>query len=504
MTRAPRQQAPRQQAPREKAPGKKGRPGSDDRRRLPLGSGPAWVKRAAASGLALLLFSTLLSSCLFSGPATSQLTAVFRTTVSLYPHSEVKVLGMTVGRVSTIKVQDDKSVQVTFTVRRDVPLPRDVSAVIVPQSLLGARYIQLYPAWVDGQPKLDPNAAAQRVIPVDRTSVPAEPDQALAAINNLLKSLDPQATGQLVTNLNSDLTGNGQNFNDAVRSLSGLSNTLADKDQQLVTLIDNLQQFTTVLDTRETQLGRVMDLFAQTTSLLAQERGTIASLITNLANVSTNALDLVTKHAAPLQADIKSLSDLVQTLDGNLNNVSSLLDSLPQLVAGPNLDGKAGFIAAYNPTYHRIDLRDSLGSSVNGLLQALGLPLCLAIPQLNVAPQCAPGSIQLPPASALAPAAVPASGVGPAAAVPNGVGGSAARSTPTTKAPKATGPKALGPPAPQTASPLAAVMSLLGSGGAAAPQVAGYGLVAAPASSSGGGALGTMARWAHDALGQLW
>jgi hypothetical protein len=308
-----------------------------------------------------------------------------------------------------------------------------------------------------------------------------------------------------VTNLNDDLTGNGQNVNDAIRSLSGITNTLADKDQQLVALIDNLQQFTTVLDTRESQLGKVMDLFAQTTSLLAQERGTIASLVTSLASVSTNALDLVTAHAAPLQEDIKSLSDLVQTLDGNLTNVSTLLSSLPQLVAGPNLDGKAGFIAAYNPTYHRIDLRDSLGSTVNGLLQALGLPLCLAIPLLDVLPQCAPGSIQLPlglTAPAGATPATPAGGTG-TAAKGNGQAGSAARTVPTTKAP-ATGQKALGASS-QPASPLAAVLNLIGSGGAATPRVAGYGMTAPsspPASATG--PLATLAGWAHDVLGQLW
>ncbi len=346
--------------------------------------------------LATVFLASVLSSCGIGGTASNHLSAIFASTISLYPRANVEVLGMTVGTVQSVKVIDNDQVRVDFTVHTDVPLPQGVSAVIVPESLLGARYIQLYPAWVAGQPRLDPTDADQRVIPIGRTSVPVEPDQALAAVNNLLKALNPTATGHLITNLSNDLAGNGQNLNDAITSLSGLSNTLADKDQDLVALIDNLDQFTTVLDTRETQLGTVLDLFAQTTSLLAEERGTIASLVTNLASVSTNALDLISQHAAPLQSDIKELSDLVQTLDGNLSNVSTLLAALPTLAAGPNLDGKAGFIAAYDPTYHRIDLRDSLGSTVNGLLQALGLPLCLAIPALDSQPQCAPGAASYP------------------------------------------------------------------------------------------------------------
>jgi phospholipid/cholesterol/gamma-HCH transport system substrate-binding protein len=436
------------------------------------------LRTAAATVLASFLLSVLLVSCSFGGPASNHLTAIFKSTVSLYPRSEVKVLGMRVGTVDAIKVVNDNRVEVSFTVRKGVALPKAVSAVIVPQSLLGARFVQLYPAWVEGQAKLDPSSPDDRVIPAGRTSVPAEPDEALAAVNNLLKSLDPAATGRLVTNLNDDLTGNGQNVNDTVRSLAGLANTLADKDQQLVTLIDNLQQFTTVLDTRESQLGRVMDLFAQTTSLLAQERGTISSLVTGLANVSTNALDLIGRHAGPLQEDIKSLSDLVQNLDGNLNNISILLSSLPTLVAGPNLDSKAGFIAAYNPTYHRIDLRDNLGATVNSLLQALGLPLCLSIPLLGTTPQCAPGSIVLPLGLS-----------GPAPAAPT----------------SPTGGKALGGAAGgMPASPLASVLNLLGNGGSATPQVAAYGRVAPPPVVARRGALAAVARFAHGALGRLW
>ena len=443
------------------------------------GKGERVPRRAGVALLAAAsIVGALLSSCSIigaSGSGTFSLVAYFTRTVSLYNRSEVRVLGMKVGTVQQVDTEGDR-VRVTMSVAKDVPLPRAVLAAIVPQSLLGARYIQLYPAWVEGQPRLDPSVAEQRTIDISRTAVPAEPDEALTAVKHLLDSLDPTATGRLVTNLSQDLRGNGQNLNDAVRSLSAVSTTLAAKDQQLVALIDNLQELTSVLDTRETQLGTVMDLFAQTTSLLAKERGTIASLVTNLAALSGNALDLVSKHAAPLQTDINTLNTLVATLDANLNNVSTLLTSLPTLAAGPNLDGKGGFIAAYNPTYHRLDLRDSLGSTVNGLLQALGLPLCLAIPLLNVTPTCAPGNIVVPLGLA-APAVKP-------------------NATPPTTAKKATTQAAV--------SPLGGVLNLLGSGGTAPPQLVGYGLTTPPPAAPRQGMVATLARWSHNALGQLW
>jgi len=432
--------------------------------------------RAGPALVALCVWATVLSSCSLGGPGHYQLIAYFTKTVSLYRSADVRVLGLKVGTVSSVQAKGDQ-VEVKLSINNGAVLPAGVRATIVPQSLLGARYVQLYPAWVDGQNRLNPDLADQQTIGVDRTSVPAEPNEALSALKHLLDTLDPNATGRLITNLNDDLKGNGQNINAAVHSLSALTNTLADKDQQLVALIDNLGQFTSVLDTRETQLGQVMDLFAQTTSLLSAERSTIASLITNLAKVSTNALDLVNAHAVPLQSDLDNLAKLVATLDANLNNVSTLLSAAPALAAGPNLDGKGGLSAAYNPTYHRIDLRDNLGATVNSLLQALGLPLCLAIPLLGTTPQCAPGSISLP--LGLTP---------PAASSKTG----------------AAGGKALGATVAQPASPLAPVLNLLGNGGAAVPEVAGYGRITAPAPAPSHGALATAARLAHRILGQLW
>jgi ABC-type transporter Mla subunit MlaD len=127
--------------------GEKGRPGTRWRPVAPRRGAAPRATRVVSCGLATLLLAALLSSCSFGGTASDHLVAIFRNTVSLYSQAEVKVLGMTVGHVQSVKVIDDHQVRVSFSVRKGVPLPRDVKAVIVPQSLLGARYVQLFPAW---------------------------------------------------------------------------------------------------------------------------------------------------------------------------------------------------------------------------------------------------------------------------------------------------------------------------------------------------------------------
>ena len=97
------------------------------------------------------------------------------------------MLGLKSGSIKQVKVEGSQ-VRVVLSIDEDVPLPRDVQAQIVPQSLIGERYVQLFPAWTDGQPKLQ----RRQLIPLTRTAVPVEPDEALKPLKEFLDSLDPE------------------------------------------------------------------------------------------------------------------------------------------------------------------------------------------------------------------------------------------------------------------------------------------------------------------------
>src|SRR5205807_8978644 len=96
-------------------------------------------------------------------------------------------------------------VQVSFRIDdSSIKLPSDVKAAVVPVSLLGERYIQLFPAY-DGGPVLQPGAE----IPLSRTAVPAEPDELLRSLQNYLGGLNPEVVTRFVENGANLLQGNG-------------------------------------------------------------------------------------------------------------------------------------------------------------------------------------------------------------------------------------------------------------------------------------------------------
>jgi virulence factor Mce-like protein len=319
--------------------------------------------RPLALGATLMVVATVAASCGIvgggGGAPSLHLTAYFSRTISLYPQSDVKILGLTAGEVKKIEVVGTK-VRVDFVVNGDVPVPADVKATIIPQSLIGERYLQLFPAWTNG-----PKLTDRSTIPIERTTVPVEPDEALASLKTFLENLNPDGAHRLVTNLADDLAGQGQVLNDALHNFANLTETLAGRSDSLGQIIDNFDKFTATLVTRERQLGQVMDDFATLTGVLADERKHVEALVHNLASVAASARDLIATHKAGLDRDLTTLAKVAKSVDANLANVLQLLDSGPVLATGLQ--------NAYDPAFHRIDLRNSFSpTAAQAIRAALG------------------------------------------------------------------------------------------------------------------------------------
>src|SRR5438067_12577194 len=75
---------------------------------------------------------------------TYHLTATFNDATGLLRDDNVKIAGVVVGKVSSVKVRDGRA-DVGFAVRKSVKLPSDSRAAIRWRNLIGQRYVYLYP-----------------------------------------------------------------------------------------------------------------------------------------------------------------------------------------------------------------------------------------------------------------------------------------------------------------------------------------------------------------------
>ena len=313
------------------------------------------MRRALTAAVVLGALALPACGVLGGGDDRYTLTAEFDRAVSVFESSDVRVLGLPAGRVTKVEVAG-RVVRVELSLPGDVKVPKGAKAQMVPQSLIGERYIQLSPAFQDGMEAM----ADGDEIPLEDTITPVEPDEALAALKEFLDSLDPDGLGRLVTNLEEDLRGNGAALNDTLGSFSDLVETFAEKDDTLLRIVDSFDRLSATLVTREAQLGEVLDAFAEASQVLADERGSISDLVGGLADLSTTGLRLVGEHATALRTDIQTLADAAATIDANLASVTQLLESGNLLTTG--------LLDAYNPDLRAIDLRNNFGPLVPELI----------------------------------------------------------------------------------------------------------------------------------------
>lgn len=303
--------------------------------------------RKPLAALAALVGLSVLPSCgVLGGGETYEVVAHFPRAVSLYEAGAVQVLGLPAGEVTDIEIVGDE-VKVTMAIDADIPVPVDVMAALVPQSLIGERRIQLFPPYQEG----DRAVQDGHVIGIEDTVVPVEPDEALAALKEFLDSLDPDGIGRLIDNAATSLDGQGENLGAALDELSQLVGNLEENDDEIIAIAERFDAFTDTLLTREAQLGEVLDDFAVVADVLAAERDDIERLITSLADLSGSGLDLVSEHAVRLRTDVAILSRLTRSIDTNLGAVKDALDAGPPIVDG--------FIRSYNPDLRALNLRNS-------------------------------------------------------------------------------------------------------------------------------------------------
>ena len=300
-----------------------------------------------AAGTVLLLRNTAFKP--------TRITAYFSSATAIYPGDHVRVAGVRVGTIKDIEPQGTKA-KLTLAVDHGVPIPADAKAVIVASNLVGARYVQLAPAYTgeaaDGGS--GPTLRDGAVIDTDRTAVPVEWDEVKKQLMRLSSDLGPggdvstSSVGRFIDSAATALDGNGDKLRETIKQLSGLSRILADGSGDLVGVIENLQTFVTVLRDSNTQIVQFQDRLATVSSVLDGSRSDLDAALTNLSSAVVDVKRFVAGSRDQTAEQVERLADVVRNLSDNQSALKNLLH------VAPNAIGNSYNI--YNP-----DIQSALG-----------------------------------------------------------------------------------------------------------------------------------------------
>jgi phospholipid/cholesterol/gamma-HCH transport system substrate-binding protein len=327
------------------------------------------VRRATARALVALLGLSAVPACGGSDGGTYRLVATFPSAIGLYEQGDVVVMGIGVGTVDDIEIEDT-GVRVSMTIDDDVPLPDFVEAAIEPLTLIGERNVHLFPAWTDAMADDGTERAVDGdEIPLSRTHVPVEPDEGLQAFNDLAQSLEPDVVNQLITDSATALDGQGARIGQAIDQADALSDLFAGLDTQLVDAAGSLEAVVSTLDTRDAQLRTLVDQFSQATGVLAAERDAIGTFLSSLVDLTAQGESILDLYADELPTDIAHLTSLLLVLDEQGDAIDQLIAAFPSITATLR--------DAYQPSIDGFNLVTSASPSIDALyrnmLESLGL-----------------------------------------------------------------------------------------------------------------------------------
>jgi phospholipid/cholesterol/gamma-HCH transport system substrate-binding protein len=311
---------------------------------------------AAIAAVAVIVVGAGVAMAGGSG-GTHHITAYFTRTIGLYNGNDVRILGVRVGKIDSIKVKGPV-VEVKMTISGKYKLPADVGAVVVPPSVVSDRYIQLTPAYTGGA-----ELPTHAVLNPDRTQVPLEFDEIFKNLDQLDRALGPEganahgALSRLVDVSAANLDGNGAELNGALKQFSAMISTLAGSRTDLFDTVKQLQQFTTMLAQNDGGVRALNANMAKVGGQLAAERQDLGAALANLSEALRLVSSFVADNRTRLTSDIHKAAAVTNVLSREKEAITEIIDMSPYALTNLSL--------AYDSSAKTLDTLDAAGQVVS-------------------------------------------------------------------------------------------------------------------------------------------
>ncbi|MDX6288151.1 MAG: phospholipid/cholesterol/gamma-HCH transport system substrate-binding protein [Frankiales bacterium] len=290
-------------------------------------TGPAAIKFGIFT--VVTLFATAILGMTVANmqfKATHGYKAIFSDATFLHHGDDVRLAGVRVGTIGSIKLHEGTLAEVSFTVEKAVPITPNTRAEIRYRNLIGQRYLAL----------VDTAGRGERVrpgytIPLERTVPALNLTQLFNGFRPLLQGLTPDDVNKLSYGIIRVLQGEGGTVDALLSQTASLSSTLADRDQLIGQVINNLNAVLGPVAQRE---GDLTDLVVQLQRLvtgLSGDRTAIGNALVGINDLTSTTSDLLRDARPSLKVDITELGKLTKALDtpSGRHEIDKYLKELP-------------------------------------------------------------------------------------------------------------------------------------------------------------------------------
>ncbi|MEU1392540.1 MULTISPECIES: MCE family protein [unclassified Nonomuraea] len=351
---------------------------------------------------ALLAVLALAAAYLLLRPVAGvRAVAYFDAAVGLYPGSDVRVLGVRVGRVTAVSPAGAQ-VRVELALDAGRKVPAGAQAVIVARSLIADRFVQLTPPYRGG-PVLQDGGT------LSRTRSPVEIDEALRGYDQLAAALAPPvspesgspqagsprpgssqagsrpgfsrpgpprpgsggvaadergALARLLRVSAGTFGGQGETVGATVRGLSDAASVLAGDGDDLAQTVRDLATITGAMARDDAWIRAFMKDLAGVSAQLDGEREELRAVLGQLSSTLTQVADFVEDNRGEIAANTRDLAHLTTLLVRQRTSIGTFLDTAPLALNNAN--------NAYDPVSATFRARFNL----NGQTDDVAMWLC--------------------------------------------------------------------------------------------------------------------------------
>ncbi|WP_328320998.1 MCE family protein [Streptomyces sp. NBC_00388] len=323
------------------------------------------TRRAVGIGTGLVLIAGVATTGVLALDSAGghRVTAYFDRATGLYAGSDLRILGVKVGKVDSVR-PEGREVRVVLVLDEGVKVPADARALIVAPSIVADRYVQLSPAYTSG-----PQLKDRATLAAARNATPVEVDQLYASVTELATALGPKgansqgALNDLLKTGAANLDGNGKAIGDSIEQFGKAAKTLDKSSGNLFDTLSYLQSFTAMLKGNDGKVHTAEQQLATVTGFLDDDKDDLGTALKELGTALGQVKTFIEENRGSLKKSVSQLRPITDTLVKQRASLAEMLDDAP-LAAGNLLN-------AYDPVHRTIDGRGNLNElSMNGALTA--------------------------------------------------------------------------------------------------------------------------------------
>ncbi|WP_374704255.1 MCE family protein [Mycolicibacterium sp. NCC-Tsukiji] len=279
---------------------------------------------------------------------------------------DVRIAGVQVGSIKSVKLKNDNTVDVKFTLNDRYQLYSSSRAVIRYQNLVGDRYMEI----TSGPGELRKLPAGGTVV-LANTQPALDLDALLGGLRPVVKGLDGKKVNEITAAMIEALQGQGGALSDLLSNTGSFSQTLADRDQLIGDTITNLNTVLATVDSKGSQFNTSIDQLQQLITGLAEGRDPIAGAIGPLASAENDLTEMLQKSRRPVQGVIENARPFAQRMYERRAEVNPVIENLAENYLRLNALGAYG--AFFNIYYCSVKIKMS-GPAGSDLIVPFGGP----------------------------------------------------------------------------------------------------------------------------------